>query len=103
MTVWRGSNVGVITQQVGVLANWTPAAAGKPITPIAEIMPHQSQVYRNIYRISKTLSLAVSLGCLISRKPFLGQAGRAPRERGTREATHQKILSVQKKRWGFLL
>lgn len=58
--------MGVITQQVGVLANWTHTAAGKPITPIAEIMPYHSQVYGNIYRISKTLSLAVSLGCLIS-------------------------------------
>lgn len=58
--------MGVITQQGGALAIWMLAAAGKPITPIAEIMPHSSQVYRNIYRISKTLSLAVSLGCLIS-------------------------------------
>lgn len=66
MTVLRGSNVGVITQQGGALAIWMHDAAGKPITPIAEIMPRSSQVYRNIYGISKTLSLAVSLGCLIS-------------------------------------
>lgn len=56
--------MGVIVQQVRALALWMAATAGKPITPIAEIMSHWSRVYRNIYRISKTLSLAVSSGCL---------------------------------------
>ena len=57
--------MGVIAQRVRALALWLYAAAGKPITPTAEIASHWSQVYRNSYRISKTLSLAVSLGCLI--------------------------------------
>ena len=56
--------MGVIVQQVRALALWMAATAGKPIIPTAEIMSHWSQVYRNIYRISKTLALAVSSGCL---------------------------------------
>lgn len=62
--------MGVIAEPVGALAGRMYATAGKPITPIAEIMSQWSQVYRNIYRINKTRSPAVSLGCLISWKPL---------------------------------
>lgn len=58
--------MGVIAELAGALAGRMYATAGKPITPIAEIMSQWSQVYRNIYRINKTLSPAVSLDCLIS-------------------------------------
>lgn len=71
MTVSGGRNVGVIAQQVRELRSETWATAGKPITPIAEIMSCWSQVHRNIYRISKTLLLAV-WGVPNLLKTFLG-------------------------------
>lgn len=109
-------SVGVTAEPVGALAVWMWATAGKPITPLAEIMSQWSQVYRDIYRINKTLSLAVSLGCPISWKPFkplLGcgeggggwgrrwEGGTSGKEEQGKPAT--KMLRAKKKWLGFLL
>lgn len=99
MTVSGGRSVGVIARQVRELRSETWANSRKPITPIAEIMSPWSQVHRNIYRISKTLLLAV-WGVPNLLKTFLGvcmgmRGGRRNKRSYTHIHTYTK-LNVQK-------